>query len=98
MNTNVQTEVIELSSTITDDKTKTSYERVELREPLLLQVEQFYAVSKKDGGLAGMRTLVALVGNIPEQVVKNMAYGDFKKCQGYLLTFLDDTPSKNGGN
>ncbi|MER0046507.1 phage tail assembly protein [Pectobacterium odoriferum] len=98
MNTDVQTEIIVLSSKITDDKTKMSYEQVELREPLLVQVEQFYAVSKKDGGLAGMRTLVALVGNISEQVVKNMAYSDFKKCQGYLIAFLDDTPSTNGGS
>ncbi|MEI7174841.1 phage tail assembly protein [Pectobacterium carotovorum] len=96
MNTDVQTEVISLKSKITDDKTKTSYEQVELREPLLVQVEQFYAVSKNAGGLAGMRTLVSLVGNIPEQVVKNMAYSDFKKCQEYLIGFLDDTTSPNG--
>ncbi|MEI7127401.1 phage tail assembly protein [Pectobacterium versatile] len=96
MITNVQTKIIELSSPVNDDKTKTLYEQIELREPLLMQVEQFFAVSAKESGLAGMRTLIALTGNISEQVVKNMAYTDFKKCQEYLLGFLNGTPSESG--
>lgn len=83
-----KTTVIPLSKVLEDKAQKTAWEQIELREPALLEVEQFYDKEAKSSPLAAMRLLISLVSGIPESVLGRMAFTDYRACEGYLVGFL----------
>lgn len=93
-----KTKVIQLVKQIESNDGKEVYQEIHLREPVLIEVEQFYEMDKKSNPLAAMRLLIALVSPVPETVLKKMAITDFRKCEEFLTGFLAYTPSNNGNN
>lgn len=90
------TKTITLSKPLESNDGNTRYEEVNLREPCLFEVEQFYnEMDKTVGSLPAMRLLIVLVSGVPDQVVKRMAISDFVDCRDYLMGFLTLTPGKN---
>ncbi|MTC42086.1 phage tail assembly protein [Providencia sp. wls1921] len=78
-----------LSSPIESNDGKTRYEEITLKEPVLIQVEQFYAEqAKSSSSLPAMRLLIVLISGIPDSEIKKMAITDFNKCKDYLMAFL----------
>ncbi|TDB43324.1 phage tail assembly protein [Photorhabdus luminescens] len=93
------TKTIVLNTPIESNDGKVRYEQIDLKEPVLIQVEQFYeAQNKSNHSIAAMRLLISLVSSIPESVLKKMAISDFHKCQEFLLGFLDSKRSIAGNN
>ncbi|MCC8466906.1 phage tail assembly protein [Photorhabdus bodei] len=93
-----KTKTIVLSTPIESNDGKVRYEQIDLKEPVLIQVEQFYEASKKANPLAATRLLISLVSEIPESVLKKMAISDFHQCQEFLEGFLDSESSKSGND
>lgn len=83
-----KTKIIPLSKMLEDKTQKTAWEQIELREPVLLEVEQFYDKEAKASPLAAMRLLISLVSGVPESVLGRMAFTDYQECEEYLLGFL----------
>ncbi|MBK5145996.1 phage tail assembly protein [Budviciaceae bacterium BWR-B9] len=92
-----RSKTINLVKPITWDTTKTTYEFVELSEPILLQVQQFYDDQTKNGSLSAMGLLISLVSNIPREAIKRMAFTDYKECENYLMGFLMYSPEGESG-
>ncbi|HHN8289218.1 phage tail assembly protein [Morganella morganii] len=91
-----KTKTITLSKPLESNDGNTRYEEVNLREPCLFEVEQFYnEMDKTVGSLPAMRLLIVLVSGVPDQVIKKMAISDFTKCRDFLMGFLTLTPGKN---
>ncbi|GBO49456.1 hypothetical protein MFFDBJGM_02474 [Pectobacterium versatile] len=84
--------IIPLAVSIEDTAQKIVYEQLELKAPVLAQVEQFYDVQSKGAAIAAMRLLISLVSSVPESILKKMDYVDFRKCEEYLLGFLTWKP------
>ncbi|PWC12959.1 phage tail assembly protein [Brenneria corticis] len=93
-----RTKVIPLSKNLEDKTQKTAWEQIELREPALMEVEQFYDKESKTTVLSAMRLLISLVSGVPESVLGRMAYSDYKQCEEYLMGFLTHGKQKDGGN
>lgn len=92
-----KTKTVVLSKPIEAPGGKLRYEQIELKEPVLLQVEQFYECQSSKNAMAAMKLLIALVsGGIPESILSNMAFTDYKKCEAYLMGFLTFDPLKAG--
>lgn len=90
------TKTITLSKPLESNDGKVRYEEVNLREPCLIEVEQFYnEMDKTIGSLPAMRLLIVLVSGVPDQAVKRMAISDFVECRDFLMGFLTLTPGKN---
>ncbi|WP_252120454.1 phage tail assembly protein [Symbiopectobacterium purcellii] len=83
-----KTKIIPLSKPLDDKTQKTAWEQIELREPALLEVEQFYDKQTKSSSLAAMRLLISLVSGVPESALGRMAFTDYRECEGFLLGFL----------
>lgn len=84
---------------ISDNSGKQTWEAIDLSEPTLLQVQQFYDEQAKAGALSAMGLLIALLSTVPREVIKKMAFTDYKGCEEYLLGFLNYSPTTdNGGN
>ncbi|MDE9495512.1 phage tail assembly protein [Xenorhabdus bovienii] len=93
-----ETKVITLNKQIESNDGKEAYIEIHLREPALIEVEQFYEMDKKSNPLAAMRLLITLVSGVPETVLKKMAITDFRQCEAFLTAFLAYTPSNNGSD
>lgn len=94
-----RTKTINLVKPISDNSGKQTWEALELCEPTLLQVQQFFDEQTKNGSLLGMSLLISLLSGVPREVVKKMAFTDYKACEEYLLGFLNYYPAtENGGN
>lgn len=90
------TKTITLSKPLESNDGNTRYDEINLREPCLFEVEQFYnEMDKTVGSLPAMRLLIVLVSGVPDQVVKRMAISDFVECRDFLMDFLTLTPGKN---
>nr|WP_222941839.1 phage tail assembly protein [Xenorhabdus indica] len=89
-----------MSKPIESNGGKEVYEEIHLREPALIEVEQFYEAQSKNSHsiLPAMRLLIALVSGIPETVLKKMAISDFNICREFLTSFLVYAPSNSGSN
>ncbi|WP_447877516.1 phage tail assembly protein [Serratia fonticola] len=74
------------------------YESLDLKEPVLAQVEQFYECQRNKNSMAAMKLLIALVSSVSENVLGNMDFTDYKKCEDYLMGFLTYDPSKGGNS
>ncbi|AOM39212.1 phage tail assembly protein [Xenorhabdus hominickii] len=95
-----KTKVVQLSRRIESNNGKEVYEEIHLREPVLIEVDQFYDAQTKNpnSSLPAMRLLIALVSNIPESVLKKMAISDFNVCREFLLVFLSGDQDSSNGN
>ncbi len=83
------TKTIILSKALESNDGKIRYEEINLPEPVLIEVEQFYDVQNKaTNSLPGMRRLICLVSEIPETELKKMAITDYKQCRDFLTPFL----------
>lgn len=96
--------MLEKSKTITLSKKlemadgKIVYESLDLKEPVLVQVEQFYECQRNKNSMAAMKLLIALVSSVPESVLGNMDFTDYKQCEAYLMGFLTFEPLKGGSS
>ncbi|UAN61538.1 phage tail assembly protein [Serratia sp. JSRIV006] len=77
---------------------KLVYSELELKEPVLVQAEQFYERREQKGALNAMRLLISLVSGVPEGPLANMHFTDYKRCEVYMLGFLSFDPSKDGSS
>lgn len=70
-----------LNTPIESNDGSTRYETINLKEPVLFQVEQFYAEqAKSPSSLPAMRLLIVLVSGIPDPIIK--------KCLLQTLRFV----------
>ncbi|WP_447868812.1 phage tail assembly protein [Rahnella aceris] len=86
--------VIPLDKPLADASGKLVWENIELHEPALIEVNQFFDKQKTDGALAAMGLLISLLSGIPPQVIKKLPFTTFKQCEVFLLTFLNYIPEK----
>lgn len=91
---------IKLDVPFEDKKQNILYESLTLRAPTLSQAEQFYEKqSSAKSSLAAMRLLISLsAGGIPESVLQQMDFVDFRKCEDFLMGFLAWSASPGGKN
>ncbi|MDC9607257.1 phage tail assembly protein [Xenorhabdus griffiniae] len=77
-----------------------TYEELHLREPCLIEVEQFYDAQAKNlnSSLPAMRRLIALVSGATETALNRMSISDFNQCREFLLVFLSGKPDFNSGS
>lgn len=74
------------------------YEHIDLKEPCLSDVEEFYSIQEAKNTMAAMKLLIALVSGISERTLSPMAYTDYLRCEDYLVGFLTWSPSKAGSS
>ncbi|PBI78633.1 hypothetical protein A9993_02370 [Rahnella victoriana] len=89
--------VIALPKVLKDSKGEQSWAGIDLSEPYLEQVDQFYKTQTVKGGLAAMSALIAEISGIPSQVINRLPFTDYKRCEGYMLGFLNFSPTAGGG-
>ncbi|ELI8122864.1 TPA: phage tail assembly protein [Yersinia enterocolitica] len=92
-----RSKTIPLVKAISHEATKTTYESIELSEPILIQVQQFYDEQAKSGALSAMGLLISLVSNVPREAIKKMAFTDYKACEVYMMSFLAYSPQPESG-
>ncbi|WP_237387333.1 phage tail assembly protein [Xenorhabdus sp. Sc-CR9] len=95
-----KTKIVQLSKRIESNDGKEVYTEISLREPCLIEVEQFYEAQAKNtsSSLPAMRLLIALVSGVPETVLKKMAITDFNVCREFMTGFLVYIPSGDGSS
>ncbi|CAI1642635.1 phage tail assembly protein [Serratia proteamaculans] len=74
------------------------YEQIDLKEPALAEVEQFYEQQKNKNSMAAMKLLIALNSSISEKVLGGMAFTDYRKCEDFMMSFLTFDPSTDGNS
>lgn len=87
-----KTILIPLEKPLADASGKLVWERIELHEPALIEVNQFFEKQKTTGALTAMGHLISLLSGIPPQLVKRIPFTVFKRCEVFLLRFLNYTP------
>ena len=87
-----KTILIPLEKPLADASGKLVWESIELHEPALIEVNQFFEKQKTNGALTAMGHLISLLSGIPPQVVKRIPFTVFKRCEVFLLRFLNYTP------
>ncbi len=93
-----RSKIISLVKPIADNAGKQTWEQLELNEPTLLQVQQFYDEQNKKGALSAMGLLITLLTGVPREVVNKLAFTDYRDCEAFLLGFLNYSPTtENGG-
>lgn len=91
--------IITLGTAIESNDGKIRYEQLTLKEPVLIQVEQFYEVqNRSNSSLPAMRLLISLVSGVAESEIKKMAITDFNICRDYLMDFLSFRRSSTGSS
>ena len=86
-----ETTTIELKKEIEDKIAKQSFNSINLKEPTLLQVEQFQdRLRETNNATTAARLLIHLVSGISEAALKTMAISDFKKCDKWLNHFFTE--------
>ncbi len=88
---------ITLVKPVSDKSGNQTWESIDLHEPALIEVQQFYNEQAKTGSLGGMGLLITLLSGIPQEVVKKLAFTDYKACEEYLLGFLNYSPTVENG-
>ncbi len=92
-----RSKTITLVKPISDNSGKQTWETLDLTEPVLSNVIQFYDEQKKAGSLNAMALLITLLTGIPREVVKKLAYTDYQDAEAYLLGFLNRSPTEDAG-
>lgn len=87
-----KTILIPLEKPLADASGKIIWENIELHEPAVIEVNQFLDKQKTNGALAGMGHLISLLSGIPPQVIKQLPFTAYKRCESFLLTFLNYKP------
>ena len=87
-----KTILIPLEKPLVDASGKLVWENIELHEPVVIEVNQFLEKEKANGALAGMGNLISLLSGIPPQVIKRLPFTTYKRCESFLLTFLNYKP------
>ncbi|MGC6386575.1 phage tail assembly protein [Ewingella sp. S1.OA.A_B6] len=90
-----KTITIPLDKPLTDASGKLSWEAVELHEPALIEVSQFFDEQKKNGALSAAGLLISLLSGIPTTAVKRLPFSSFKQCEAFILTFLNFKPEES---
>ncbi|MEY0288064.1 phage tail assembly protein [Providencia rettgeri] len=94
-----KTKTVRLTTALESNDGSERYEEINLKEPVLFQVEQFYAEQAKySSSLPAMRLLIVLVSGIPDPMIKKMSITDFAVCRDYLQSFLAFNPSDHGNS
>lgn len=91
-----QTKTITLSKPL--EQANVRYEQIDLKEPVLSEVEQFYEMQRSKNGMSAMKLLISLNSGLTERVLGSLAYTDYRKCEDYLMGFLTFTPSEDGSS
>ncbi|WP_199639603.1 phage tail assembly protein [Serratia sp. PAMC26656] len=91
-----KTKTIVLSHALTVADTR--YEHLDLKEPALAEVEQFYDIQSAKNSMAAMKLLIALNSGVTEKALGAMAFTDYRKCEGFLMSFLTYDPSTDGNS
>ncbi|WP_226790049.1 phage tail assembly protein [Rahnella sikkimica] len=89
--------IIMLANPLQDSAGKRSWSSIDLSEPNLEQVDQFYKTQTVKGGLTSMSALIAELSDIPPEVINRLPYTDYKSCEAYLLGFLNYSPTPDTG-
>ncbi|HEO8935960.1 TPA: phage tail assembly protein [Serratia marcescens] len=76
----------------------TRYEHLDLKEPALAEVEQFYDIQRAKNSMAAMKLLIALNAGVTEKALGAMAFTDYRKCEDFLMSFLTFYPSADGNS
>jgi len=76
---------------------KQAWASVELSEPTLEQVDRFYKLQEAKGGLTAMANLISELSGIPVPLINRLSFTDYKRCEGYLLVFLNYSPESGAG-
>lgn len=80
---------ITLGKPIEDKATKTEWTEITLKEPVLIQVEQFNdKLRSTNNSLTASRFLIHLVSGVSESALKMMTLSDYKKCDAWLNRFF----------
>ncbi|MBQ0955990.1 phage tail assembly protein [Serratia symbiotica] len=74
------------------------YEHLDLKEPVLAEVEQFYDIQRAKNSMAAMKLLIALNTGVTEKALGSMAFTDYRQCEDYLMSFLTFDPSPDGSS
>jgi hypothetical protein len=91
--------IIDLDVPFEDKKQNIRYENCPCERRRCLRLSSFMRNRRKKSSLAAMRLLIALTaGGIPESVLQQMDFIDYRKCEVYLLGFLTWTASRSGSN
>jgi len=88
---------IPLSRRLEDNSGKQAWASIELGEPSLEQVDQFYKLQEAKGGLMAMGNLISELSGIPVPLINRLCFTDYKRCEGYLLDFLNYSPEAGTG-
>lgn len=89
---------VTLRQPVVFDAQKTTFEEINLNEPVLLQVQQYYDEQQKNGALSAMGLLISLVSNVPLAAIKKLRFRDYKECEAYLVSFLTYSPPGESGS
>jgi len=89
--------VIVLPKALEDGKGEQRWLGIDLCEPCLDQVDKFYKTQTVKGGLVAMSALITEISGIPSQVINRLPFTDYKRCEGYMLGFLNFSPMAGGG-
>ncbi len=65
------------------------YDAIELREPTCSEVE---SMTKEKGDMAQIIKLIALVGGVPQGVVRGMRISELNEASQYLMGFMKAGP------
>jgi len=88
-----RSKTIILVKPISDNSGKQTWKSIDLHEPALAEVQQFQDEGKKGDPLNAMALLITLLSGIPREVIKKLAFTDYKACEVYLLGFLMYSPT-----
>ncbi|WP_392563202.1 phage tail assembly protein (plasmid) [Orbus sturtevantii] len=87
------TKVITLITPIANNDNSLKYESVQLREPTILEMENYYNdIKSNNNHLSAVKKMVSLMSAIPMEITNKLKWRDFKNCESYLMGFFDYTP------
>lgn len=86
-----------LPQLIEDSKSQQSWSGIDLCEPTLQQVDDFYKAQSAKSTLVAMAALISDLSGIAPAVINRLPFTDYKRCEGYLLGFLNYSPTTGSG-
>ena len=89
--------VILLPQLLEDSKGQQSWNGIDLCEPTLQQVDDFYKEQSAKSALVAMAALISDLSGIAPAVINRLPFTDYKRCEGYLLGFLNYSPTTGSG-
>lgn len=65
-----------------------TYAALDLREPTAGELMKFEQTLTKDGAVAGLILLIALIAGIPRPAVEKISVTDYRQAEAYLAGFI----------